>query len=80
MLNSARRLSMKVSTWVPSAATTDPSPQALIRSSSVKAPATPAMALLSFSTVTCRRAVTESSCAVMLRMCRAAWAGPMLVP
>ena len=28
---------MNVSTWVPSAATTDPSPQALIRSSSVKA-------------------------------------------
>ena len=55
---------MKVSTWVPSAATTDPSPQALIRSSSVKALTTSAMALFSFSTVTCRRAVTDSSCAV----------------
>ena len=71
---------MNVSTWVPSAATTDPSPQTLIRSSFRKALTTSAMALFSFSTVTCRRAVTESSCAVMLRMCRAAWAGPMLVP
>lgn len=35
---------MNVSTWVPSAATTDPSPHTLIRSSSMKALTTSAMA------------------------------------
>jgi len=70
MLVSARRLPMNVSTWVPSAATTDPSPQTLIRSSSRKALTTSAMALFSFSTVTCRRAVADSSCADTPAMCR----------
>jgi hypothetical protein len=48
---------MNVSTWVPSAAMTDPSPHTLIRSSIMKALTTSAMALFSFSTVTWRRAV-----------------------
>jgi hypothetical protein len=71
---------MNVSTWVPSAAATDPSPQALIRSSSVNASTTSAIALFSLAVVTCRAEVTDSSWAVTPAMCRAACAGPRFVP
>ncbi len=61
---------MNVSTWVPSAATTDLSPHTVIRSNSMKAFTTSAMALFSFSIVTCRRAVVPNSCADTFGMCR----------
>jgi hypothetical protein len=77
---SAIRLSMNVSTWVPSAATVAPSPQARARSSSLNASTTSAMARLSLPIVACRRALTPSSCADTPAMCRAACAGPRLLP
>ena len=71
---------MNVSTWVPSAATVAPSPQARTRSSSLNALTTSAMARLSLPIVACRRAVAPSSCAEMPAMCLAACVGPRFDP
>lgn len=63
---------MYVSTWVPSAATEVPSPQALTTSRSLNALTTVAIAELSFFRSMCRLRTIDSSRADTPAMCRAA--------
>ena len=69
---SASRLSMNVSTWVPSAATTDPSPHALIRSSSVNASTLSAIALSIAKSARSGYAASVARHCVPSRACRSA--------
>lgn len=66
--------------WVPSAAAVVPLPHARDMSSLACAFTTSVSASFNFAVVTCRRAATDSSCALTPAMCRAASANVMFVP